>query len=139
MAANTVYQNKQDFAAGWLDASDTDLGYVTATAGAEDSNAIDVVCAIFDSAGAAPSAAKVVRIESLAVTDDKGDLAAATVAVGTVTKAVNPATGPNVAYMTTSAAGLFSFKVSNDAAETVLVTILAEGCRPKVLKLTFAS
>lgn len=138
MAENTIYGNKQDFAAGWFDASDTELGYVTATPGAEGSNAIDTVCAIFDSAGVAVTAAKVVRIETLAVTDDKGDIAAATSAVGTVTKAVNPATGPNVAYMTTGSTGLFSFKCSNDAAETVLVTILAEGCRAKVFKLTFA-
>lgn len=135
---DTVFQNRLDLTKGFIDASDTEHGYVTATPGAEAADAIDTVCAIFDSAGVAVTSAKVVRIETLAVTDDKGDIAAASAAVGTVTKAVNPATGPNVAYMTTSATGTFSFKCSNNIAETVLVTINAEGCRTKVFKLTFA-
>lgn len=135
---HTKQQDAQYFSKGWFDASDTDLGYVTATAGTEATNAIEVACAVFDSAGVAATAAKVVRVETLAVTNDKGDISAAGTPVGTLTKAVNPATGPNVAYMTTTAAGLFSFSVADDAAETVLVTIVAEGCRPKVLKLTFA-
>lgn len=141
MAENTIYANKQDFAAGWFDASDAELGYVSATVGAEAAvaaNAIEVACVVRDSAGTAASAAKVVRVEAFAVTDDKGDIAAAGTPVGTLTKVVNPAAGPNLAYFTTSAAGLFSFRVTDDAAETVLVTIIAEGCRPSVFKLTFA-
>lgn len=114
------------------------LSLVSTTVGAEASNAIDVVCAIADAHGGLPTAARQVMIETLAVTDDKGDLAAATSAVGTVKKAMNPATGRNVMWMTTTAAGLFSFKVSNDVAEDTLVVIHAEGCQPKVLKLTFA-
>lgn len=135
--AHTKKFDRHYFAGGQEDAG-PEVGYVTATPGAETSQAIDVVCAIFDSAGVAVASAKEVFIETLAVTADKGDLAAASAAVGTLVKAVNPATGPNIATMTTTAAGLFSFKVSNDVAEVTHVRILAEDCRPKVLKLTFA-
>lgn len=129
---------KQYFAAGHEDAG-PDVGYVTATPGTESGNAIDTVCAIFDSAGNAVTSAKRVYIESLAVTDNAGDIAAATSAVGTLNKANNPATGPNVAFMTSTAAGLFSFKVTNANAELNLVRITAEGCRPLVLALDFAA
>lgn len=114
-----------------------DMGVVAATPGAEGSNAIDVVCALQTVSGVAIEAAREVEIETLAVTDNKGDLSAATSAVGTLNKAVNPATGPNVAWMTSTSGGLFSFKVTNDVAETTMVRITADGCRPKVLKLTF--
>lgn len=111
---------------------------ITLTPGAEAAQAIDVVGAITDAAGNAVTTAQEVWIESLAVTADKGDLAAASSAVGTVVKANNPATGPNTMTMTTTAAGLFSFKVSNDVAEVTHVTVRVDGGLPRVIKLTFA-
>jgi len=135
--AHTKKFDRHYFAGGQEDAG-PEVGYVTTTPGAEAANAIDVVCAIFDSAGVAVTSAKEVFIETLAVTADQGDLAAASAAVGTLVKAVNPTTGPNIATMTSTAAGLFSFKVTDTAAEVCHVRILAEGCRPKIIKLTFA-
>lgn len=114
---------------------------VTATAGAEgagSANSIDIVCSVTDRNGVAISSARQVMIKTLAVTADKGDLAAATSAVGTVKKTVNPATGENVQWMETTAGGLFSFKVADDQVEDVLVVIEAEGCLPKTIKLSFA-
>jgi hypothetical protein len=110
---------------------------VTLTAGAETSQAIDVVGAVTDLNGNPVTAAKQVWIRSLAVTADKGDLAAASSAVGTVKEAYNPATGPNEMWMETTAAGLFSFKVSNDVAEETGVVVHCDGIAT-VLKLTFA-
>lgn len=139
-ASNTKHYNVQEFTEGFVDAG-PDIGFVSTTVGAEGavaSNAIEIACAIKDSAGDAVTAAKVAHIVTLAVTDDKGDIAAAGTPVGTLNKAVNPATGPNTAMMTSTAGGLFSFRVSDDAAEVVLVSIFAEGCRPKTFKLTFA-
>jgi len=106
--------------------------------GAGSANSIDVVGAIVNLDGSAITAAMEVQIRTLAVTADKGDLAAATAAVGTVKKAVNPATGENVQWMTTTSAGLFSFKVSDDAVEDVLVVVLCDGALSALLKLTFA-
>jgi hypothetical protein len=137
--ADTIYQNRQDFSAGFIDASNEELGYVSAVVGTEAANAIEVACTVRNSAGVAATSAKRVLIETLAVTDGKGDIAAATVPVGTLNKAVNPATGPNVAFMTTTAAGLVSFSVANDAAELCLLRITAEGCRPYVVALNFAA
>jgi len=115
----------------------SDLQIIAATPGAEAANAIDIVGALTDLNGVAISAAQQVFIRSMAVTANEGDLAAASTPVGTVKKAVNPATGANELWMETTAAGLFSFKVSNTVAEETVVVIEAEGCRSKVLKLTF--
>lgn len=117
-----------------------ELLIISATPGAEADNAINVVCGITDFAGAAKAVARQVFIRSLAITADKGDLAAAGTPVGTVLKAVNPASGENVMTMETTAGGLFSFSVTNDAgAETTEVQITADGCITRVLKLTFAA
>lgn len=111
---------------------------IQAVAGAETANAINVACQIFDEAGNALTSARSVLIESFAVTDSGGDLAAATVApLGTVVKANNPATGPNTMAMTTTAGGLFSFSVTNAAVEQTFVRITADGCPPRVLPLNF--
>lgn len=133
-----VETKAHQYFSGGLEDAGPEVGYVSATVGGEAANAIEIACAIKDSAGNAVTAAKVVHITTLAVTDDKGDIAAAGTPVGTLNKAVNPATGPNTAMMTSTAAGLFSFKVSDDIAEVVLVKVTAEGCRPNVFKLTFA-
>ncbi len=116
-------------------------GSIIATAGVEgaaSANAIDVVCSIVDEAGLAITAARNVMITTVAATADQGDIAAATAAVGTFGPAQNPVTGDNTAGMVTTAAGLFSFKVTDTAAEAVQVLIQAEGCLPRVLRLTFA-
>ncbi len=106
--------------------------------GAGSANSIDIVVAITDLNGVAVAVARQVVVHSLAVTADKGDLAAATTPVGTLKKAVNPGAGENVAWFETPSGGLFSVKVSNDVAEETMVEIHAEGCRPKLVKLTFA-
>jgi hypothetical protein len=116
-------------------------GVIVATTGAEGAvaaNAFDVVCQLVDASGNPIAEAREVMIRSLAVTDAKGALAAAGTAVGTVKKAFTPATGENVLWMETTAGGLFSFRCTDDQVEAVGVEITAEGCRPKVLKLTFA-
>lgn len=119
--------------------ADTEILKLSLTPGAEgagSANSIDVVGAVTDMGGTA-TAAKEVMIRSLSVTDGQGDLAAATVAVGTVKKAVNPATGENVMWMTTTAGGLFSFKVTDTAVEDCVVVVECDGIS-RVLKLTFA-
>lgn len=130
-----------------LDAADTQgdalvaaqLGTISLTPGAEAGDEIDVVGALLNYEGVALGEGVPVWIESLAQTVDKGDLAAATAAVGTVVEAFNPATGPNVMAMTTAEGGLFSFKVADDAVEDVVVRVMAEGCHSRVIVLTFAA
>lgn len=111
---------------------------ITLTPGAESGNNIDVVGAVTDADGNAITSAIDVYIESLAETADKGDLATAGTPVGTVKKAVNPATGPNVQWMRTTAAGLFSFRVTNDVAEDTMVKVSGERCQTRITTLTFA-
>lgn len=119
-------------------AIEAQLDVVEATAGAEAANAIEVACSVKTLAGVAISSARGVRITARAATDNEGDLAAAGTPVGSlVGGAENPATGSNVMHMLTTAAGLFSFKVTDTAAESVVVTILVDGCAPRVLTLTF--
>ena len=115
-----------------------DLLTIEATAGAEAADAIEVACKVKDVYGNEMHSAREVVIKTLAVTDGEADLAAAGTPVGTLNKANNPAAGENVAWMTATSDGYFSFKVTDTAAEVVLVEILAEGCRPRLLKLTFA-
>jgi hypothetical protein len=117
------------------------INKLTLVVGAEGdvaANAIEIAGTVEDLAGTDAAAAKQVFIQSLAVTDDKGDLAAAGTPVGTLKKAVNPAAGPNSLWMETTAAGLFSFRVSNDVAEETIVTICVDGGITKTVKLTFA-
>jgi len=113
------------------------MGEIVATAGSEASHAIEVACSLTDYAGRAMGTTQVL-VRTLAVTADKGDLTAAGTPVGTLKKAVNPSTGENVAWMETTSGGLFSFTVTDSAAEDCLVHITADGCRPRTLKLTFA-
>jgi hypothetical protein len=118
-----------------------DMGTVLVTTGAEGSavaNAFDVVCQLEDVLGTNIAEVREVLVRSYAVTANEGDLAAAGAAVGTLNKANNPATGPNEAWFSTSAGGAFSFRCTDTVAEVCLVEIYAEGCRPKLLKLTYA-
>jgi hypothetical protein len=110
---------------------------VSATIGAEASNAIDVACSVKDALGKDVVGVRQVCIKTLAATDAQGTLAAATAAAGTIKKAHNPATGQKVQWMETTAAGKFSFKVTDTAAEDCMVEISGEGIRPRQLKLTF--
>jgi hypothetical protein len=76
---------------------------------------------------------------SVPVTGGQGDLAAASVANGTLVMVNNPATGANHALMQTDAGGNCTIAVTNTAAEKTTLVITADGCRPKVLELTFAA
>jgi hypothetical protein len=120
---------------------DTAIAKIGLTPGAEAAvaaNAIEVAGQLQDADGNPVAAAKQVRIRTIAVTDDKGDIAAAGTPVGTLKKAINPATGANEAWMTTTAAGAFSFRVTDDQAEDVLVEVATEDGITALKKLTFA-
>ena len=111
---------------------------VVLTPRAEAANVINVDVALFDDNGAPVAVATPIYIESFAVTDTGGDLAAASAApLGTVVKANNPATGPNTMMMTSTAAGLAAFGVTNTAAEITDVRVTV-GNVVQLLRLTFA-
>lgn len=105
------------------------------TAAAEAANAIVVSGVIQDQDGTPVAAAKQVMFRSLAVTADKGDLS---VTAGTSKKIVNPATGENVAWLESTAAGAFALSVANDVAEETVVSAITEDGLTAMLKLTFA-
>jgi hypothetical protein len=114
---------------------------ITLTAEAENggANTIEVEGQVEDMAGLDAATAREVLVRSLAVTANEGDLSIGAGAnPGTLIKAVNPATGENVAWITTTTAGHFRFIVTNTAAETNLVQVSANGAVTAVLKLTFA-
>jgi hypothetical protein len=113
-------------------------GSIDAQVGTEAGDAIDVICQLKDAFGNPAGGAVEVLVTTLAETADKGDIAAASTPVGTLVKAVNPATGANTAWLTTTDAGAFSVSVTDSAAEDVVLTVLADGHKPLVLKLTFA-
>lgn len=115
-----------------------EVAYVSASAGAEAANAIEVACALVDAHGSPITGVKSVRIVSMPVTDGQGDLSAAAVPVGTLTKANNPVAGDCSAWMKTDADGEFSFTVTNTAAEENLVTVQVNDGSTAVLTLTFA-
>ena len=127
---------------GLLDDADLDC-FVATVVGAEAAvaaNAIEIACTLKGlEDGETLAEARPVYIESLAVTDGQGDLAAAGTPVGTLVKANNPATGANAAWFTTSAGGLVSFRVTNTAAEVNIVRITPQGGVTKTLVLTFAN
>jgi hypothetical protein len=114
------------------------LSLVVGAEAAVAANAIEIAGTITDAFGNAVTSAVNVKISSCAATANEGDIAAAGTPVGTLTFAVNPATGDNIALMATTAAGLFSFRITDTVAESCVVTVQAEGCAPQVLKLTFA-
>lgn len=118
-----------------------DLFVIDAVVGAEGAvaaNAIEIACTIKDALGATISAARQMKITTRAISDNEGDLAAAGTPVGTTHKSDNPATGANEQWMETTSGGLASFRVTDTAVEIVLVEIQADGCRPRLLKLSFA-
>lgn len=106
----------------------------TLSAAVEAAQAIVVTGQVVTLNGDAVAAATEVVVRSLAVTDNKGDI---TVTTGTSNKVVNPATGENVAWITTDATGAFVVSIANDAAEITLVTAVADNGLVQALKLTF--
>jgi hypothetical protein len=107
---------------------------ITLTAAAEAADAIVVTGQVTDLLGVNIASAVEVLVRTLAVTDDKGDI---TVTAGTGVKTVNPASGENVSWITTTATGGFAVSVANDAAETTLVHASTTDGLTKTLKLTF--
>ncbi len=110
------------------------LLYCTLSAATENSQAIVVTGQIKTLDGTNVTSAKEVIVRSLAVTDDKGDI---TVTTGTGNKIVNPATGENVAWITTTAGGAFACSIANDVAEINLFSAHTQNGLITVLKLTF--
>lgn len=116
------------------------LGFIQATVGAEAAvaaNAIEVACQLLDQFGAPLAEARNILITSVPETANEGDIAAAGTPVGTISPIENSATGDNNAGMISTSAGLFSFRITNTAAEVNQVVITADGCIPRVLRLTF--
>lgn len=111
---------------------------VVGAEGAVAANTIEVACTIKDRSGNTVTGVREVMVETLAVTSDKGDIAAAGTPVGTLVKVNNPATGRNAAWFTTTSGGIFTFSVADDQVESVICCIIADGCDPKLVKLTFA-
>jgi hypothetical protein len=114
---------------------------ITLTAEAENggANTIEVEGQVSNILGTAVAATREVYIKSLAVTDGQGDLAIGAGAnPGTLIKAHNPATGANLAWITTTAAGHFRVLVTNTAVETNVLEVSSPGAITAVLKLTFA-
>lgn len=109
---------------------------ITLSAAAEAADAIVVSGQVEALDGSDVTSAVEVMVRTLAVTDDKGDI---TVTVGTERKTVNPATGENISWITTTAAGAFAFSVANDVAEVTLVSVSTNGALTANLRLTFAA
>jgi hypothetical protein len=109
---------------------------ITLTPSADVADVITVTGVVEDLAGLDTAAAKQVLVRTLAVTDNKGDIA---VTVGTAKKLVNPATGENVAWIETTAAGAFTFTVTNDVNEETLVQASTLTGVTTTLKLTFTA
>lgn len=122
-------------------ASGGDVGssffYATLSAAAEGgSDAIVVTGQVKNLSGTNVAVAKQVVVRTLAVTDGKGDI---TVTAGTEKKTVNPATGANTSWITTTAGGAFAVSVANDQVEDTLIWVEVEGGLTAALKLTFAA
>lgn len=109
---------------------------ITLTPSAELADVITITGVVEDLAGLDTASAKQVLVRTLAVTPDKGDIA---VTAGTAKKIVNPATGENVAWIETTAAGAFTFTVTNDQVEDTLVHVSTTTGVSTTLKLTFAA
>lgn len=138
-AASKLDSMIQDGITGKVSFPQQDLAEVDASIGTEAANAIDVACQLRDPLGNAMLGVRRVVVETLAVTDSGGDLAAATSAVGTIRKTLNPATGWNIQWMETDAQGRFSFKSTNAAQELTTVRITGHGVRPTQFDLNFAA
>ena len=90
-------------------------------------------CAVTDAAGNALAAAVEVKI---VVTPKSG-----TVTIAAASSPVGPFnwTNSQVASMTTTAAGLFSFNAADTAAEDVLIEVVSNGIRSTVKRITLTT
>lgn len=109
--------------------------YATLSAAAESGNAIVVTGQVKTLDGTNVAAAHQVVVRTLAVTADKGDI---TVTAGTEIKTVNPATGENVSWIETTAAGAFAVSVANDVAEATLISATPDNGITQKLVLDFS-
>lgn len=109
--------------------------YCTLSAAAESGNAIVVTGQIVDSSGANVAVATNVFVTSLAVTANAGDI---TVTAGTEKKTVNPATGENISWIESTAAGAFAVSIANANAEVNLVTATPDNGPTQMLVLDFS-
>lgn len=114
---------------------DIEVNKITLTAAAEAGNAIVVTGQLENAAGEDATSVTDVIVETIAQTDDQGDI---TVTVGTEMEPHAPATGPNVCWLATTAAGAFAVSVADTAAESVLVRATAPNGVTAFLRLTFA-
>lgn len=111
--------------------------YRLSVSGSEEvSGDIEVGVQVLDLNGNNVAGVKNIKVRTLAVTADKGDITAG--AAGTLVKAVNPATGENVAWIQTSSTGAASFIVNDDVAEAVSVEVSCDNALVSVSSLTFA-
>lgn len=108
--------------------------YCTLSAAGEAGDAIVVTGQVKNLDGVNVGVAREVVVRTLAVTADKGDI---TVTAGTSKKVVNPTTGENVAWITTTAAGAFAVSVANNIAEDTYVSAEPANGLTAGLKLTF--
>ncbi len=116
-------------------------GKVTSVVGVEGAvtaDTIEIACTVKDCNGTVITTQPEILVKTIAATANKGDLAAANVAVGTAGVTVNPATGANYMAIVPTVGGLFSFAVLDDQVESVIVEITGEGIRPSVQVITFA-
>ncbi len=107
------------------------------SAASEVTGAIVVTGQLVDGVGNAVAAVTAVLVETVAVTDNKGDISLVG-SEGTAKKIANPATGPNVAWLETKSDGTFQISIADDVAEDVLVTARTTNGITTMLKLTFA-
>lgn len=107
----------------------------TLSAAGESGNAIVVTGQIIDASGVNVAVATEVVVRTLAVTADKGDI---TVTSGTERKTVNPATGENVSWITSTSGGAFAVSVANTAAELTLISATPANGLTQELSLNFA-
>jgi hypothetical protein len=114
-----------------------DLQKIGYTPGVSTGGFCDVVRAIKSMDGAAVADTRQVVITAVPVTEGAGNglLAAASAAVGTVLKSLNPATGAHTMTMDTGSTGGFSFKVTDAVNEAVIVRVEVDGCRPLIKKI----
>lgn len=111
---------------------------VVGAEGAVAANAIEVACTLTDEDGVVVTTQPKVKITAHAVTPNQGQIAAAGTPVGTLDQAINPTTGVMTAFMVPTAGGLFTFRITDTAAEKVLVEVTPDQGLPRALELTFA-
>lgn len=108
--------------------------YCTLSAAGEAGDAIVVTGQIKSLDGTNVAVETNVVVRTLAITADKGDI---TVTAGTEKKTVNPATGENVSWIESTAAGAFAVSVANNVAEVTLVEATPDNGLTQLLVLTF--